>query len=144
MPRQLLPLILTVSVTAFVEGACSTSGPDVMPTAPASGAPATPAPTSNSRITSDADLFALVTRTEPFDRYALFPSLNVGADGTLAASSAHQPVIRVRLNGTAAATLQNSRLPAGTRFSDGAVILKEVLTSSGETSVYAVMYKDGP
>src|SRR5262249_58896372 len=104
--------------------------------------PAPPAPPTPTGIGSDSALFTLVTETQPFSTYTLFPNLDADADGILAASSAHQPLIRVSLNATAASVLRNGRLPAGTTFPDGSVIFKEVLTSGRTPSVYAVMYRD--
>ena len=93
-------------------------------------------------IGSDAALFGLVTQTQPFAAYTRFPNLAAAADGVLTASSAHQPFIRVSLNATAAAALQNGRLPAGASFPDGSIVFKEVLTFDRVPTVYAVMYKD--
>jgi hypothetical protein len=46
------------------------------------------------------------------------------------------------MNATALAALQDGRLPAGSRFPDGSVIFKEVLTQGGLVNLYSVMYKD--
>ena len=106
--------------------------------------PASPTPPEGpGAIGSDAALFTLVTQTEPFGSYALFPNLGVDASGVLnGSSSAHQPRIRVRLNARALATLQNGRLPLGATFPDGSIIFKEVMADSGVTNLYTVMYKD--
>ena len=146
---------LITALAAFVLMASACSSPTVMtptptePTPQAAPAPApvpapapAPAPVPSTSIVSDAALFTHVTQTQPFSSYALFPNLNAGADGVLTASSAHQPLIRVRLNATAAAALQNGRLPAGTSFPDGSVIFKEVLGNNRTADLYAVMYKD--
>jgi hypothetical protein len=95
-----------------------------------------------SAMSSDAELFTFVTQTQPFRSYTRFPNLNTSADGTLPASSAHQPVIRVSMNNVAAGALQNGKLPQGASFPDGAVIFKEVLGANGLVNLYAVMYKD--
>ena len=144
--RISVTLMIALAAGALAASACSS--PTVMTPTPAEPTPqpAAPAPApmppSSSGIVSDAALFTHVTQTQPFSNDALFPNLNVGADGVLTASSAHQPLIRVRLNATAAGALQNGRLPAGTSFPDGSVIFKEVLSSSRTASVYAVMYKE--
>ena len=111
------------------------SGSPVRPTEPAG------VPTSQA-ISSDAELFTLITQTQPFQSYTRFPSLDLSPTGTLPASSAHQPIIRVGLNATAASALQSGRLPAGSSFPDGSIIVKEVLGSNGLVNLYAVMYKD--
>lgn len=99
----------------------------------------TPPPSPNTgAIATDSALFTLVTETEPFGSYALFPK----ADPINFGSLAHQPSDRVRLNATAFAALQNERLPSGTRFPDGSVIFKEILSSAGTVTLYSVMYKD--
>lgn len=92
-------------------------------------------------IDSDSALFRLVTSTQPFAAYTRFPNLDAGADGILTATSAHQPLIRVSMNATAAGALQNGKLPAGATFPDGSIIFKEVLTG-GSANLYAIMYKD--
>ena len=98
-----------------------------------------PSASNSAAVSSDAALFALVTQGQPFSSYARFPGVDVVTSG----SSAHQPFVRVSLNATAASALQSGRLPAGTRFSDGSVIFKEVLpTENGAPTVYTVMYKD--
>lgn len=140
-------LAVALSLVAFAVGACSskpvTAPTPQPPSSAASPAPSpTPAPPPAPPINSDAAFFTFVTQTQPFSGYAPFPNLNVGPDGTLPASSAHQPLIRVVLNAVAAGALQNGRLPPGTAFPDGSVIFKEVLSSSRVVSVDAVMYKD--
>ena len=146
MSHQPLSLVVAMGLTVFAAGACQSSPTVVAPTPtpnPAQpGEPAPPAPTPSPRITSDSALFAFVTQSQPFAMYAPFPALDAAPDGTLVASSAHQPLIRVSLNATAAGALQNGRLPAGTAFPDGSVIFKEVLTSGRQVSLFAVMYKD--
>src|SRR5262245_2801334 len=136
---------IVLAVTVGAAAACSSPmKPSPPPSEPPSPAPAppTPAPPTPTGIVSDAALFRFVTQTVPFSTYALFPNLDAGADGILTASSAHQPLIRVRLNATAASVLQNGRLPAGATFPDGSIIFKEVLADARTTSVYAVMYRD--
>ena len=98
--------------------------------------------TTPSAISSDAELFTFVTQTQSFRSYAPFPNLDTSAAGTLPASSAHQPLIRVTMNGVAAGALQNGKLPSGVPFPDRSVIFKEVLGTNGLVNVYAVMYKD--
>jgi hypothetical protein len=96
-------------------------------------------PAASDVVNSDQALFRFVTVTQPFGSYPRFPNVDVLGSG----SSAHVPFVRVSMNATAFAALQNGRLPAGTQFPNGSVIFKEVLPSqSGSASVYAVMYKD--
>lgn len=92
-------------------------------------------------LSTDAELFSLVTRTRPFAAYALFPHADSVTSGTLNGSSAHQPLVRVRINDTALAALQNGRFPAGGSFPKGSVIFKEIIIG-GTTQLYAVIYKD--
>ncbi len=99
---------------------------------------ATPPPTA---LTTDAELFALITSTQPLTTYPLFPLVDSVTSGTLNGSTAHQPLVRVRMNSTALAALPNGRFPAGGSFPDGSLILKEIL-SGGTTQIYAVAYKD--
>ncbi len=92
-------------------------------------------------LTTDAELFALITSAQPFTTYPLFPLVDSITSGTLNGSTAHQPLVRVRMNSTALAALTNGRFPSGGSFPDGSVILKEIL-SGGQTQIYAVAYKD--
>lgn len=138
-------LIIVLLVVPLVS--CGTSQePVVAPSAPPAviappGAPA-PAPTPTvMEIASDADLFALVTKTEPFSAYRLFPNADEIASGTLNGSSAHRPLVRTSLNATALGALQNGRLPNGTAFPNGSIVFKEVRTDGGTTVTYAIMYK---
>ena len=103
--------------------------------------PGTPTPASVA-ISSDAELFALVTQKEPFGAYGLFPNADEITSGTLNGSSAHHPLVRTSLNATALGALQSGKLPAGTTFPNGSVIFKDVRTTGGTTVTYAVMYKD--
>ena len=123
--------VLAFSITCV---ACARDSP----TAPSE----TSGNSTSSAISSDAELFTLVTQTQSFRSYTPFPNLDTSADGTLTASSAHQPVIRVSLNDVAAGALQNGKLPQGASFPDGSVIFKEVLGTNGLVNVYAVIYKD--
>jgi hypothetical protein len=109
--------------------------------APPPGAPM-PGPPMSAHISTDAELFALVTQKEPFAAYGLFPNADEIASGTLVGSSAHRPLVRVSLNATALGALQNGKLVAGTKFPNGSAIVKDVRTSGGTTVAYAVIYKD--
>ena len=131
---------------AVLCGACSSSQePVVAPTPPApsviTSPPGTPTPAVTA-ISSDAELFTLVTQKEPFATYSLFPNADEITSGTLNGSSAHHPLVRTSLNATAFGALQNGKLPAGTKFPNGSVIFKDVRTNSGTTVTYAVMYKN--
>lgn len=96
----------------------------------------------NSAIASDAALFKLITQTEPFSAYSLFPNADAVTSGTLNGSTAHQPLVRVSINAKAMSALQNGKLPSGARFPDGSVILKEIRNGSGVTTEMTVIYKD--
>lgn len=92
-------------------------------------------------VTTDAQLFTLITETEPFGDYELFPNADSVAAGTLDGSEAHRPLVRVSLNSTAQSALVDGRLPEGGSFPDGSIVFKRV-TFSDRPTVYAVMYKD--
>ena len=99
-------------------------------------------PTTNSAaIASDSALFKLVTQTEPFGSYSLFPNADAVTRGTLNGSTAHQPMVRVSMNAKALTALQNGKLPSGGKFPDGSIIFKEVQTNGG-TTTFVVLYKD--
>ena len=107
------------------------------PTAPT--APSAP----GAAIRDDAALFRLVSQTDPFTRYTVFPNADEFTTGRLNGSEAHGPVIRVSLNATAAGALQGGRLATGTRFPDGSIVFKEIKPgATAAASVYAVMVKD--
>lgn len=94
-------------------------------------------------IQTDSQLFQLVTQTDVFSRYTVFPNAEEFTTGRLIGSEAHRPVIRVSLNVTAARALQDGRLANGARFPDGSIVFKEIRPSAaGATSVYVVMVKD--
>ncbi len=138
--------VVAVAALATLAAACS-SNPTTPTPAPSETAspptpPPTPVPPAPTGIVSDSALFTFVTQTQPFSTYTLFPNLDAGADGILTASSAHQPLIRVSLNVTAASALRDGRLPPGGTFPDGSVLFKEVLSNGRTPSVYAVMYRD--
>lgn len=106
-------------------------------TAPASGSPGV------TGVLIDADVFRLVTQTDPFSRYTAFPLADEFTTGRLNGSEAHTPVVRVLLNATASSALRDGRLPLGGSFPDGAVVFKEVRASaSAQPSLYVVMVKD--
>lgn len=108
-----------------------------------SSGPTAPAPPTATGIRDDASLFRLVTQTEPFGSYTLFPNAEEFTSGRLNGSEAHRTIVRVSLNARAGGALQSGRLPAGGRFPDGSVIFKELRPSNGApASLYAVMYKD--
>ena len=127
-------VLASLLATVSLEAACSGDRPST----------ATPSPTApTGSLSSDAALFRLVTQTEPFGSYSLFPNAEAVTAGTLNGSTAHRPMVRVSLNTTAAAVLPNGRLSPGTRFPNGSVIFKDVRTNGGASTVYTVMYKDG-
>lgn len=104
----------------------------------------TPAgPSPNDGIRDSAALFQLITRTDPLTNYALFPNAEELAVGRLNGSEAHRSIVRVSVNARALGALQNGRLPAGAKFPDGSIILKEIRPrADAPVTVYAVMYKD--
>jgi hypothetical protein len=115
---------------------------------PVATATATPSPTTTPVPTptpggfeTDASLFRLITVDEPFQSYRAFPNAEELTSGRLNGSDAH-PTVRVRLNTPAFQSLENGKLPAGGRFRNGSVIVKEVLSGS-QAPLYAVMRKDG-
>src|SRR5258708_8653435 len=83
---------------AVLCGSCSSSQePVVAPTPPApsviTSPPGTPTPAVTA-ISSDAELFTLVTQKEPFATYSLFPNADEITSGTLNGSSAPHPLRR--------------------------------------------------
>lgn len=131
--------LLTLAAVAAVgaAAACGSAGD----TAGASN------PTAPSGMTTgvrdDASLWRLVSQSDPFARYTAFPNVEETVMGRLVGSEAHRPVIRVTLNSTAAAALQNGRLPAGGTFPAGSVVFKEIKPSTtANPTLYAVMLKD--
>ena len=105
--------------------------------------PTAPSSEAAGGVPDNAALFRLITQTEPFARYTLFPNADEFTDGRLNGSEAHRPTVRVSLNARAFAALQDGRLPAGAQFPTGSVIFKEVRPrADAPTTTYAVMYKD--
>lgn len=92
-------------------------------------------------ISTDQQLFALVTQEQPFGSYRLFPNADSVATGTLNGSTAHRPMVRVSLNETAAGALRAGHLPEGSSFPDGSVVFKEV-RQEGQPILFAIVYKD--
>jgi hypothetical protein len=123
-----LALVLGAGISTTVFQSCSRD----------SVAPSTP----SSAITSDGALFRLITQTDPLAGYTLFPNADAVTKGTLNGSEAHQPLVRVSINARALGALQNGKLPAGAKFPDGSVIVKEIRNSSGVTTEMTVIYKD--
>ena len=130
-------VVLPLSLVVLLSGAsCGGSGDTV------SGTPTSPS-SSGSAVRTDAAMFALVTQTDPFGRYTVFPNADEFTTGRLNGSEAHRPVIRVSLNAIAAGALQNGRLPSGGRFPDGSIVFKEIRpTATASPTLYAVMVKD--
>lgn len=94
-------------------------------------------------VTDDASLYRLVTQTEPFSQYSVFPLADEFTTGRLNGSEAHTPVVRVLLNATAGAVLQAGRFPLGSSFPDGSIVFKEVRPSAAAApTLYVVMVKD--
>jgi hypothetical protein len=102
----------------------------------------TPTAPTVPTINDDTSLWKLITQTEPFGSYTLFPNTEEFTTGRLNGSEAHRTIVRVTMNAKAAGALRNGKLPGGT-FPDGSVILKELRASTGApASGYAVMYKN--
>lgn len=99
--------------------------------------PPTPTPTPSGGISSDGDLFKLISQDEPFQNYRLFPNTTEISSGRLDGAGAH-PSARVRINTPAFQSLDNGRLPSGGRFRSGSVIVKEIPSQN----LLAVMRKD--
>ena len=99
--------------------------------------PPTPTPTPSGGISSDGDLFKLISQDEPFQNYRLFPNTTEISSGRLDGAGAH-PSARVRMNTPAFQSLDNGRLPSGGRFRSGSVIVKEIPSQN----LLAVMRKD--
>lgn len=141
--------ILAVAL-ALVPLSCSDGGSPMTPT---SQVPATPQPTpaltptpvatptpppspTPNTFSDDEGLFQLISREEPYQSYQLFPGTDEISSGRLDGAGAH-PRARVRLNTPAIQSLTNGKLPAGSRFRSGSVIVKEVLGNS--PTILAVM-----
>lgn len=98
-------------------------------------------PGSNREIiSSDAQLYSIVTEGLPFTTYSLFPGVDSVTSGTLNGSTAHRPMVRVLVNVTALGALRADTLPAGSAFPDGSIMFKQIITG-GQTSLYAILYK---
>jgi cytochrome P460 len=121
------------SLAAAAMTACGSDSPST---------PSSPGSTSAGRITSDRELFDYISQVEPLSGYTIFPNTDVFASGRASGTSAHVPFVRVTLNAVALGALQNGRLPTGAKFPDGSLILKDVQTSAGITTTYAMMFKD--
>lgn len=98
-------------------------------------------PREEDRIDTDAELFTLITQTQPLTSYILFPLTDSVTSGTLNGSQAHQPLVSVSMNATAYNSLRGDTLPNGQTFADGSIIAKRII-EAGQTTLYAVMYKD--
>jgi Cytochrome P460 len=120
-PFLILPLFLSGAFTS-----CKDQGDEVRPT---------------RKVVSDAELFLLVTQTEPFVLYPLFPNVDSVTSGTLNGSTAHQPLVRVSMNTVAFAALHDGSLPPGEDFPDGSIVFKQIIMG-GQTVLYAVIFKD--
>ena len=103
--------------------------------------PVGPSPADSIRDSSA--LFQLITQTDPFTGYTLFPNVEEFTVGRLNGSEAHRPIVRVSINARALGALQSGRLPTAAQFPDGSIIFKEVRPRpDAPATLYAVMYKD--
>jgi hypothetical protein len=125
--KNLLQSSIVVSVISCGLQSCSDDG---------SSPPAT-----DMEISTDTQFFAHVTQSEPFTSYTLFPNVDSVTSGTLNGSTARQPLVKVSMNMSAIAALQNGNLPSDGSFPDGSVILKQII-ANGQTVLYAIIYKD--
>jgi hypothetical protein len=128
--KPLLPVFGAVAVLAAALAALSCSD---------AGTP--PAGKPDRGITTDTELFELITLTSPFTGYALFPGVDSVASGTLNGSAAHQPMVRVSLNPAALGSLTADTLPAGSAFARGSIVVKEI-REGGATTLLAVLMKE--
>lgn len=96
---------------------------------------------SGGKLSSDAELVALFLPGEQYKAYRLFPNADSVTTGTLNGSNAHQPMVRVSMNDEAFGHLASGRLPEGSAFPDGSLIVKEI-RQGGPTTLFAVMYRD--
>lgn len=105
-------------------------------------APNTTTPPDEMRevVDSDAALLRVITQTQPYATYTLFPHADSVTTGSLNGSTAHRPMVRVSINTIALAALQNGRYFAP--FPDGSIIVKEIKNDDGATTLIAVIYKD--
>jgi hypothetical protein len=92
-------------------------------------------------ISTDNELFQLITSYDPLTSYILFPHADSVTSGTLNGSTAHQPLVRVSLNSEAFRTLESGYLPSGASFPNGSTVLKQIITNN-QTVLYAIMHKD--
>jgi hypothetical protein len=107
-----------------------------LPPAPTPTSTPAPTPTPSGEVTDDESLWRLLTVTDPFGGYRLFPGVEEISSGRIEGAGAH-PRARVSLNATALRALENGKLPSGRKFPNGSVIFKEVVGQG----VYAVMRK---
>lgn len=144
---------MAVALASSLVASCGSSGSSMSPTGqsgvstptptPAATPTPTPTPTPFTSIANDTHFFELLTRTEPFSAYRLFPNTDEFTSGRLNGSEAHQPIVRVTLNRPAFDVLVNGKLPAGREFPDGSIVFKEVKpNASAEATLYAVMRKE--
>lgn len=88
--------------------------------------------------TTEVDLYNTIINTSEFTYYAGTPTI------TAAAGNSPHGFERVRFNGTTKAVLDSTgKLPIGSSFPNGSIIVKDVFTSdTGGHFGYAVMKKD--
>lgn len=125
--HQRLLFFMTLGVASLLQLSCKDLGTAKLP--------------NSGSVSTDAELFQLVTETEPFTTYSLFPRVDSLTSGTLNGSNAHWPLVRVSMNATALAALQHDTLPRGSSFPDGSILFKQII-SGNQTILYAMMYKD--
>ena len=92
----------------------------------------------NETTSTDTDLYNAISSTSGYTYYAGTPGITAGVG-----NSPHG-FERVRFNATAQAALDSTgKLPSGTSFPSGAIIVKEIYdNASGGLNLYAIMKKD--
>ena len=139
---EIIPLRVKVSLKAArTAGVLAAAATVALCAFRCSDAGVPPAGETEAVIATDTELFALITETQPYTGYPLFPGVDSVASGTLNGSGAHQPLVRVSLNTPALGSLTSDTLQSGTAFARGSVIVKEI-REGGVTTLLAVMAKE--
>ena len=139
---EILPLRVKASIrTARTAGVLAAAATVALCAFRCSDAGAPPAGETEAVIGTDTELYALITESQPYTGYPLFPGVDSVAAGSLNGSAAHQPVVRVSINPVALKSLTADTLPAGSAFAQGSVIVKEI-REQGATTLLAVMMKE--
>ncbi len=141
MPPFYVPrALIAVAWFTLITSGCASQSP---PTAPSSQPGGTAGPSGDTEtIRDDAALFRLISVGGAESDLRVFPNAEEFTTGRLDGSEAHRPIVRTLLNTVAARVLQSGRLPPGTTFSDGALVVKEIRSNpTAPVTTYAVMYR---